>query len=402
MDLKSGQLYWPHTAPPPPESPPISGSVQCDVLVVGAGISGAMCALRLAKEGLDVVVIDRRPPAAGSTPASTALIVAELDTTFLQLAGKRGRNVAAAAYRACHDAIDDIARLISTLDDDCELSACPCVYLASRPEDAPELARETQARLEAGVAAAYLDSRELAKRFNLHRPAAILTEHARQLNPVRMTNALLRAAVARGVRLHACEQVDLAGAAASDQPLRIQTTNATIDARWVVLATGYETPEQFSLVARRAALKSTYAIATNRLAEPPWPHRAMIWESARPYLYARTTADGRVLVGGEDEDFTNPEARDALLPSKAKALQRKLHDLAPQIDADIDFAWAGAFAETEDGLPLIGAHPNWPHTLFALGYGGNGFVFSQIAAEIIRDSVIGAPNPLAPLLRVDR
>ena len=47
----------------------------------------------------------------------------------------------------------------------------------------------------------------------------------------------------------------------------------------------------------------------------------MIWEASDPYLYLRTTPDGRILCGGEDEEFSDEAARDALLPRKTATLQ---------------------------------------------------------------------------------
>ena len=68
----------------------------------------------------------------------------------------------------------------------------------------------------------------------------------------------------------------------------------------------------------------------------------------------------------------------------------------------VEGAWAGTFGETADGLPYIGAHEEWPSCQFALGYGGNGIVFSVLAAQIIRDAIGGRTHPLAPLFRFGR
>ena len=72
-----------------------------------------------------------------------------------------------------------------------------------------------------------------------------------------------------------------------------------------------------------------------------------------PYLYLRPTADGRVVCGGEDEEFTDEDARDALLPAKAAAIARKLAALMPGVDPAPAFAWTGSFGSTATGLPII-------------------------------------------------
>jgi glycine/D-amino acid oxidase-like deaminating enzyme len=128
----------------------------------------------------------------------------------------------------------------------------------------------------------------------------------------------------------------------------------------------------------------------------------LIWETATPYLYLRTTNDNRILIGGKDIPFTNPVKRDRLINQKTKTLERSFTKLFPEIGFKTDFKWAGAFASTKDGLPYIGSIPQKPHTYFALGFGGNGITFSAIAANIIRDLLAGKKNADAGIFSFDR
>lgn len=59
---------------------------------------------------------------------------------------------------------------------------------------------------------------------------------------------------------------------------------------------------------------STYALATRPQPRKLWPRQAFVWEASDPYLYMRTTDDGRVICGGEDEEFKDEARRDALIP----------------------------------------------------------------------------------------
>jgi glycine/D-amino acid oxidase-like deaminating enzyme len=67
----------------------------------------------------------------------------------------------------------------------------------------------------------------------------------------------------------------------------------------------------------------------------------MIWEASDPYLYLRTTPDGRIICGGEDEDFSDEAARDRLLPRKVGTLSRKLRSLLPEVYPEVDYGWTG-------------------------------------------------------------
>jgi glycine/D-amino acid oxidase-like deaminating enzyme len=118
----------------------------------------------------------------------------------------------------------------------------------------------------------------------------------------------------------------------------------------------------------------------------------LIWETARPYLYIRTTSDRRVLIGGEDEDFVNPNKRDCLIERKSKKLKNKFNQLFPAIDIEIAYSWAGTFGETKDGLAYIGEHAEFPQAYFALSYGANGTTYAAVAANIICDLYLGREN----------
>ena len=118
----------------------------------------------------------------------------------------------------------------------------------------------------------------------------------------------------------------------------------------------------------------------------------MLWESARPYTYIRTTSDNRIIIGGKDEVFYSPGKRDKLLKAKSKQLVKSFNKIYPDLKFIPDYNWTGTFAETKDGLPYIGKHKAHPNCYFSLCYGGNGITFSLIAAELIRDEILRKKN----------
>jgi glycine/D-amino acid oxidase-like deaminating enzyme len=164
-----------------------------------------------------------------------------------------------------------------------------------------------------------------------------------------------------------------------------------VRARHLVLATGYELSKL--LRPRGYRVISTWAMATAPQPAALWPSRALVWEAADPYLYVRTTPEGRVIAGGEDEDFEDAARRDALTPRKAALISRRLGALMPGLDAEPEFAWTGCFGESATGLPAIGPIPGAPRCHAVMGFGGNGITFSAIAAEMLQRSIAGLPDP---------
>jgi glycine/D-amino acid oxidase-like deaminating enzyme len=175
----------------------------------------------------------------------------------------------------------------------------------------------------------------------------------------------------------------------------VASSGCSLRCHTLIFATGYEFPKFVPLNGHK--LISTYALATRPQSRRLWPERCLIWEASDPYLYMRTTTDGRAVIGGEDEEFVDEAGRDALLNAKIERIGKKVLKLFPDLDVTPEYAWAGTFGSSETGLPSIGKIPRHPNCWAVLGYGGNGITYSRIAAEIIRTSLAGGVDPDADL-----
>ena len=109
---------------------------------------------------------------------------------------------------------------------------------------------------------------------------------------------------------------------------------------------------------------TTWAMATAPQRDSLWGTRCLIWEAADPYLYLRTTVDDRIIVGGEDEEFSDEAKRDRLIPLKMAAIRRKLAKLLPGVATEAEFEWTGSFGVSDSSLPGIGPVPGARTALF--------------------------------------
>jgi glycine/D-amino acid oxidase-like deaminating enzyme len=134
-------------------------------------------------------------------------------------------------------------------------------------------------------------------------------------------------------------------------------------------------------------------IATEPIADlSSWPDRCLIWETDRPYLYVRSTDDGRLVVGGEDEECAECHRSARAFRRKTTRLLSRAQGLFPSFPLEVAYAWAGTFSRAEDGLPVIGELAGRPGIWLAIGYGGNGITFGLIAARLIADALAGRAN----------
>jgi glycine/D-amino acid oxidase-like deaminating enzyme len=380
--------------------PALAQDLRCEVVVLGGGITGALIAYHLVEAGVDTVVLDKRDIGWGSTSASTALLQYEIDTPLCDLSQLVGEDHAARAYLACRDAIGKLEAVVHQLDDASGWMRCKSLYFASTRRHVNALKEEFAIRRKYGIALDWLDEHDLSAQMGLKQPAALLSHDAAQVDAYRLTHALLRAAAAKGLRVY--DRTEAMQINTDKAGVCIETNRGfSVRGRKLVFATGYES--QTYLKHDVAKLISTFALVSepiSQLSETLTNH--LIWESARPYLYMRSTPEGRLIVGGEDEGFRDPFRRDRLIGRKAHKLQQRMQKLFPDLPLEVAFAWAGTFGETKDGLAYIGPTPEWPEAYFALGYGGNGITYSVLAAEIIRDAILQRHNPYADLFCFDR
>jgi glycine/D-amino acid oxidase-like deaminating enzyme len=396
MDLTSDLPFWTVRNGLIRVYPPLAEDVRCDALIVGGGISGALLAHRLVQAGVDCVLIDRRDIGQGSTSASTALLQYEIDTPLYKLREQVGREAAERAYLL---GIDSIHRLQKLAGKDCGFALRPSLQVATRKSDAPGLKKEYEARRGLKLPVTWLGGKGL-RDFGIAGPAALRSAVAAEMDPYRFTHRLLRLAQGGGLRVF--DRTTALDYKTTGRRVIVETDRGRrIRCRRVFFASGYETMD--ILPKSVVELKSTYAFISEPIADLQWwKDRAVIWGTGDPYLYMRTTSDNRVIVGGEDDAVLNPARRDHQLPRKIRRLVRGFGKLFPKVEVEPAFAWAGIFGGTKDGLGYIGAHPSFPEAYFALGFGGNGITYSEIASRILTDLFLGRPNRDERIFRFDR
>ncbi len=378
----------------------LTEDAKADFVVIGGGISGALAARSLAITGADVILLDRRHIAMGSTSASTALVQYDIDRTLSDLIGLMGEKRAVRAYQLSLKALNDLQTIAAGLPIKNEFESRLSIRFAKYKKHIPILEAEYKARDRWGFEVELWDQAKVEKNFPFSAPAALATRPGATVDPYRLTHGVLQDAIVKGVRVF--DKTSVKSIERNKSGVRVKTDNGhTVRAKKVIIACGYESVNYLPL--KVGTLSSTYALVTEPLPKRNlWHQNCIFWNTADPYSYCRQTADNRIIFGGEDELFYDPKRRDALLDDKSKRLEGELRKLFPDIPFIVDYSWAGTFIETDDGLPYIGAIKQLPHTYFALGYGGNGITFSQLAAEILTSQLTGSKNPDADLFSFDR
>ncbi|MGO4530628.1 NAD(P)/FAD-dependent oxidoreductase [Paenibacillus sp. 2TAF8] len=399
MDLVYGTPYWPSTYKTHIDYPSLNDDISCDCLIIGGGMGGALTSRLLAQRGLDTVVIDKRKIAHGSSSANTGLLQYTNDKSLTSCINTFGEAKGVRFYQLCRDAMKQLTEIAGSLKTDPWFIPRNSFCFASSEEDVAMLEEEYQTLQKYGFDAELWNTDQIKHYFPFEKPAALYTKGDAEVNPFRFVQSLFESAAQHGALIY--EQTEMIHCDYDDEGVWCHTSHGKIRAKQVVYAAGYETQEIKK--DKGAYLKATYAITTKPLPDlSRWHEQAMIWETARPYLYMRTTPDNRIIVGGLDEEIPAQDQRELRARNQGDVLLEEVQSYFPSDALEVDYAWGAVFGNTHDGLPLIGTHPDYPHSYFVEGYGGNGTVYSMIAASLIADAIIGTPNEDMKLFSLTR
>ena len=398
-DLRTGRPLWLDQRLPTIATQSLKRKLSCDVLVVGAGISGSIIAESLSDAGLKTVIVDRRGPVRGSTPASTALLQYEIDTPLTHLSDRIGLDRAERLWRRSRLAVDALRERTRALGIKAEQATRDSLYLSGNVLNAEGLAREADARRRAGFEVSFLKPAEVLENYGIKGRSAIVGRDNYMADPRLLAAGYLKSAIRKGAKIYA--PVEVTDIEPSQSGVRVQTADGVeIQCASLVVATGYEILK--GIPRKGNKIISTWVIATKAQPRKIWPTGCIIWEAADPYLYIRTTPKGYVICGGEDAEIADADERDALNEAKTARLEEKLGKLLPMIDATPAFSWSGSFGDSETGTPTIGPIPNMPNCFAAMGYGGNGITFSMMAGQMLRGMITGVGDPDSDLVSFGR
>lgn len=401
MDLKSNEPFWLLKNGLFASYPSLKSDEECEVLIIGGGITGSLIARQMIEDGYHTILIDKREICNGSTSATTSMLQYEIDVPLSYLIEKIGENGAIRSYLACSDAIDKIEKLSAKIKSDAGFKRKKSLYFASKKSDVSWLKNECDVRNKAGFKVQWLEPEEILHQFGFENTyGGILSDQGASIDAFKLAHELFKLNIKKGLRIF--DKTEMKSVTYHKGYNLVSTTSGyTIKAKKIIYCIGYES--KILIKENFVNLKSTYAIVSE-IDKKKFRNMTdiLVWNTDEPYLYMRTTDDGRLLIGGGDEDFYDAGKRDALLDQKEKEILKGLKKMKPDYRFYTDFVWAGTFGETKDGLPYIGEHKKFKNSYFVLGFGGNGITFSVTGMEMASLFMKNKKHPLSRYFKFGR
>lgn len=393
---RDGQLesLWQATTPgtvPASLSREPQSALTYDVFIVGAGITGVTTALLLQKKGFSVMLAEAHNACFGTTGGTTAHLNTFMDTPYPTMIKNFGEEHTMGVATAIRDALLHIRANVRDYNIDCSLKMQDAFLYAQDDEQVKELEEILSATKNAGIEVDSSTDSPVPVPFT----RALRFPNNASFHPTRYVQALLEAfEKLGGVYIDNCRVTDV------DQATRllIHTNKGEFAAHRLIYAT--HIPPGVNVLHFRCAPYRSYAMAIELTDESAYPE-GLAYDMYDPYHYFRTQeVDGKkyLIAGGEDHKTGHHDNTDMCFTT-LEAYVRKHFPVK-----EVVYKWSSQYFDPADGLPYIGLLPGITsdNIYVATGFGGNGMIYSAVAAQTFAEMFTLEVSPLAKLFDPSR
>lgn len=372
----SHDCYWIRSTPVE-KRPPLSGNLEVDVAVLGAGIVGLTVAYELAFTGRKVAVIDMHGIGHGTTGHTTGKITVGHGLIYDRLTRQHDARTAQAYAEVNSMALKWIERVITKERIDCDFERKANYVYCEDERDLETMLEEVEAAKKAGVKARLV--RDLDVPFDA--PAGVMVDGQAQFHARKYLLQLANLVESAGGVIH---EGTRATAIDTSQGCHIETDGGTIRSEFAVMATHYPFTERGMYFSRVRPVRS-YVVAGE--IDPARAPDGMFINCSQPTRSVRTIPDGdRLLLAvggnnhpvGEDYDTDNNYAELAGWMKRHFGVEK------------VEYHWSAQDGSTVDGLPYAGTAWRSNNAVYtATGFAKWGMTNGTAAALLISRAITG-------------
>lgn len=353
-----------------PRFPRLTGNLHVEVLIIGGGLTGILCAYMLEQAGVPYALVEAETIGSGITKNTTAKITSQHGLIYDKLMRKFGVEAASLYLQANEEALERIAGLCAGIPCDFERKDA-FVYTMDAPE---KIEKELKALQKLNYPAEF--AKELPLPFCT--AGAVKFPNQAQFNPLKFIGGLVKG-------LHIYEHTKVCELSEG----RAVTTGGTVTAKKMIMAAHFPFVNQHGSYFLKLYQHRSYVIALEKAPSVP----GMYVDEAQKGMSFRSY-DDMLLIGGG-----------AHRTGKKGGNWRELEDFAKRYypPAQERYRWAAQDCMSLDGVPYIGRYSkNTPDLFVATGYNKWGMTTAMAAAGILTDSITGKENPYAAVFSPSR
>lgn len=376
---------WLNTANPRDDFPILEKDIRCDVCIVGGGLSGIANAYFLAREGKDVILLEKDTILSGATGNSTGKLTVQHDVIYANLIKRFGRDEAKLYYEVNEEAIH-FSRSIASND---ELKMADSILYSQSNSGTELLRHEFNAYEELGIPGVLGRNSELP----IHIDATLTLKDECQIHPVRFGQKLARMAIEAGARIYENTSV-----LKMDFNNRFLTTDSEHEVYFneLILCTNYPIETLRGVQILKLSVDRSYIVS----AEADMALRGQYIAVDSPKHSIRTAK-----IDGMTYFLLSGASHQAGLERNTMGHYDRLYsELKNSFNlTSVITGWSTQDSATPDIIPYAGKiSSRMPHIYLSTGYRKWGLSNSIASARIISDQIIGRKNRATPLFAPNR
>lgn len=350
--------------------PAITSDIKTDVIVIGGGMAGILCAMKLQQAGADYVLLEGRKIGHGITKGTTAVLTAQHDTLYQDMIKKFGMKKSKLYLEANLEAVEKFRSLSKEID--CDFEEKPSVMYSTDNRSLME--REAKAVKSLGFDAQFTTDINLPVNI----AGAVVYPGMAQFHPLKFLYS-----AAKGLNIF--ENTFVKKIEGTD----VITDRGRIRGKKIIIATHFPFVNSHGLYFMKLYQKRSYVIAY----ENTQPLDMTVEDIAENGFYMRNYKN-LLLIGGGDHRT-----------GKQGGGYNAVSDFAKKYfpDAKEKYRWSNQDCVSLDGIPYIGQYsPALPDVYTACGFNLWGMTTSMYAAEILTDLAMGKENKYAEVFSASR
>jgi glycine/D-amino acid oxidase-like deaminating enzyme len=374
---------WVATAAPAPACEPLEGARSTDVAIVGAGFTGLACAIALAEQKTDVVLIEAGEIGHGGSGRNGGQVIPGLKQDPGELAATFPANVAERLIALSGSAADRVFALIERYDIACNAEHRGWLQPAHSAAALEVVHRRAASWRSQGAAIELLDARQVTEALGTsYYRGGWIDKRGGAVQPLSYARGLARAAIGLGVAVY--RQTPAVELRREGAQWVIVTPRGKVTARNVVLATDAYSGDLQPLVQRNFVSVNSVQIATDVLPEALRkaiiPIGLPVSDTHRLLYYYRLDPEGRFVMGGRGNLSGTQDRVFAFLSAAAERLYPALRGI------EWPYRWWGQVGLTRDWVPHLAQLA--PGMWTSLGYCGRGVAMATAMGQALANRVL--------------
>jgi glycine/D-amino acid oxidase-like deaminating enzyme/nitrite reductase/ring-hydroxylating ferredoxin subunit len=384
---------WSHTSSRP-SFPRLNEDIECDVAVIGGGITGIMTAYVLLEAGVKIAIIDAGQILQSTTSFTTAKVTSQHGMIYNSLLSHFGKEAARLYYEANEEAIRFISDTIQKHNIECQFQREDAYLYADSEEQLNQLRQEWEAYRQLDLPGEWIDELPL----QIESKGAIVLHNQAHFHPLQYLSALTNYIVEKGGRFYEHTTLEDYAEEQDDGNIILKTADGyKVACKYAVSASHFPFFDGGGLYFTRLHAERSYVIAIKPQKTYPGGMYINCGEPKRSIRPAMLNESEVLLVGGESH---RTGTNDCTIERYEKLEQFARDNLGVE---QIPYRWSTQDLITIDEVPYIGnVTSNHPRVYVATGFAKWGMTTSVVSATLIADLIAGKENRYTELFTPSR